>query len=164
LRNFCAPHHVDSALYPAIGQMERAAGFARDDSSETKLDKLDALLAQSATSPHDAAVFAELLSVPNDGRYPALELTRQQRRARTLDALMLQVVTLSQQNPVLIIFEDAQWADPTSLELFSRILDKLPTLRVLLVITYRPEFQPPWLGRPPPPSPSIGLRRAKRAR
>jgi DNA-binding winged helix-turn-helix (wHTH) protein/tetratricopeptide (TPR) repeat protein len=148
LRNFCTPHHVDSALYPAIGQMERAAGFARDDSSETKLDKLDALLAQSATSPHDAAVFAELLSVPNDGRYPALELTPQQRRAQTLDALMLQVVTLSQQNPVLIIFEDAQWADPTSLELFSRILDKLPTLRVLLVITYRPEFQPPWLGRP----------------
>jgi predicted ATPase/DNA-binding winged helix-turn-helix (wHTH) protein len=148
LRNFCAPQHVDSALYPAIGQVERAAGFARDDTPEVKLDKLDALLAQSATSPQDAAIFAELLSVPNDGRYPALELTPQQRRARTLEALMLQVVTLSQQNPMLIIFEDAQWADPTSLELFSRILDRLPTLRVLLVITYRPEFQPSWLGRP----------------
>ncbi|HWX34005.1 MAG TPA: AAA family ATPase, partial [Steroidobacteraceae bacterium] len=148
LRNFCAPQHVDSALYPTIGQLERAAGFARDDTSKTKLDKLDALLAQSATSPHDAALFAELLSVPNDGRYPALEMTAQQRRQRTLGALMVQVVTLSHQNPVLIIFEDAQWADPTSIELFSHIVDGLPTLRVLLVITFRPEFQPPWLGRP----------------
>ena len=115
---------------------------------KTKLDKLDALLAQSATSPHDAALFAEMLSVPNDGRYPALELTPQQRRQRTLEALVLQVVTLSRQNPVLMIFEDAQWADPTSLELFSRIVDRLPTLRVLLVMTFRPEFEPPWLGRP----------------
>jgi DNA-binding winged helix-turn-helix (wHTH) protein/predicted ATPase len=148
LRNFCAPQHVDSALYPTIGQMERAAGFARDDTSKAKLDKLDALLAQSATSPHDAALFAELLSVPNDGRYPALQLTPQQRRERTLEALISQVVTLSRQSPLLIIFEDAQWADPTSLELYSRIVDKLPMLRALLVTTYRPEFQPPWLGRP----------------
>jgi DNA-binding winged helix-turn-helix (wHTH) protein/energy-coupling factor transporter ATP-binding protein EcfA2 len=148
LRNFCAPQHVDSALYPTIGHLERAAGFARDDTSNAKLDKLDALLAQSATPPHDAALFAELLSVPNDGRYPALEMTAQQRRERTLGALALQVVTLSRQNPVLIIFEDAQWADPTSIELFSHIVDRLPTLRVLLAITFRPEFQPPWLGRP----------------
>jgi class 3 adenylate cyclase/tetratricopeptide (TPR) repeat protein len=148
LRNFCAPQHVDSALYPTVGQMERAAGFVRDDAPKAKLDKLDALLAQSATSPQDAALFAELLSVPNDGRYPTLELTPQQRRVRTLEALMLQVVTLSRQKPVLIIFEDAQWADPTSLELFSHIVDRVPTLRVLLVIAYRPEFQPVWLGRP----------------
>jgi class 3 adenylate cyclase/predicted ATPase len=148
LRNFCAPQHVDSALYPTIGQLERAAGFARDDTAKAKLDKLDALLAQSATSPHDASLFAELLSVPNDGRYPAREMTAQQRRERTLGALLLQVVTLSRENPVLIIFEDAQWADPTSIELFSHIVDRLPTLRVLLVITFRPEFQPPWLGRP----------------
>ena len=79
---------------------------------------------------------------------PALELTPQQRRQRTLEALILQVVTLSRQNPVLMIFEDAQWTDPTSLELFSRIVDRLPTLRVLLIMTFRPEFQPPWLGRP----------------
>ena len=89
-----------------------------------------------------------MLSLPNDGRYPALELTPQQRRQRTLEALILQVATLSRQNPVLIIFEDAQWTDPTSLELFSHIVDRLPTLRVLLVMTFRPEFQPPWLGRP----------------
>ena len=148
LRNFCSRQHADSALYPTIGQVERAAGFTRDDTVREKLDKLDRLLAQSATSPHDAALFAEMLSVPNDGRYPALELTPQQRRQQTLDALVLQVATLSRQNPVLMIFEDAQWTDPTSLELFSRVVERIPALPVLLVMTYRPEFEPPWLGRP----------------
>ena len=80
LRNFCSPQHTDSALYPVIGQMERAAGFTYNDTPQAKLDKLDALLAQSSTSAHDAALFAEMLSLPNDGRYPALELTPQQRR------------------------------------------------------------------------------------
>ena len=89
-----------------------------------------------------------MLSLPNDGRYPALELTPQQRRQRTLEALISQVATLSRQNPVLMIFEDAQWTDPTSLELFSRIVDRIPTLRVLLIMTFRPEFEPPWIGRP----------------
>ena len=148
LRNFCSPQFTDSALYPTIRQIERAAGFTRDDTSQSKLDKLDALLAQSSTPARDAPLFAEMLSLPNDGRYPALKLTPQQRRQRTLEALILQVATLSRQNPVLMIFEDAHWADPTSLELLSRIVDRLRTLRVLLIITYRPEFQPPWLGRP----------------
>ena len=148
LRNFCSPQHIDSALYPTIRQIERAAEFTRDDTSLAKLDKLDALLARSATSSSDAALFAEMLSLPNDGRHPALKLTPQQRRQRTLEALGLQIVTLSRQNPVVMIFEDAQWADPTSIELFSHIVERLPTLRVLLVITFRPEFQPPWLGRP----------------
>ena len=148
LRNFCSPQHTDSALYPTIGQIERAAGFTRADTLQAKLDKLDALLAQSSTSAQDAALFAEMLSLPNDGRYPVLELTPQQRRQRTHGALILQVATLSRQSPVLMIFEDAQWIDPTSLELFSRIVDRIPTLRVLLIMTYRPEFQPPWLGRP----------------
>ena len=148
LRNFCSPQHTDSALYPIIGQMERAAGFAHEDTPQAKLDKLDALLAQSSTSAQDAALFAEMLSLPNDGRYPALELTPQQRRQRTLEALVLQVATLSRQNPVLMIFEDAQWADPTSLELFDHIVDRIPSLRVLLIVTYRPEFEPPWIGRP----------------
>ena len=79
LRNFCSPQHTDSALYPIIGQMERAAGFRHDDTPQAKLDKLDALLAQSSTSPQDAALLAEMLSLPNDGRYPALELTPQQQ-------------------------------------------------------------------------------------
>ena len=148
LRNFCSPQHTDSALYPTIGQIERAAGFTHDDTPQAKLDKLDALLAQSSTSAHDAALFAEMLSLPNDGRYPALELTPQQRRQRTLEALVAQVAALSRQNPVLMIFEDAHWTDPTSLELFGRIVDRIPTLRVLLIVTFRPEFEPPWIGRP----------------
>ena len=104
-----------------IGQMERAAGLARDDKPQTKLDKLDAVLAQSSTSAQDGALFAEMLLLQNDGRYPALELTPQQRRQRTLEALVLQVAVLSHQNPVLMIFEDAHWTDPTSLELFGRM-------------------------------------------
>jgi tetratricopeptide (TPR) repeat protein len=148
LRHFCSPQHTDSALYPTIGHIERAAGFTRDDSTQTKLDKLDALLAQSSTSAHDATFFADMLSLPNDGRYPVLDLTPQQRRQRTLDALVSQVAALSHQNPLLMIFEDAHWTDPTSLELFNRIVNRIPTLRVLLIVTFRPEFEPPWLGRP----------------
>ena len=94
LRNFCSPQHTDSALYPIIGQMERAAGFAYNDTLQTKLDKLDALFAQSFTSRQDAALLAEMLSLPNDGRYPTLQLASQQRRQKTLDALTLQVEAL----------------------------------------------------------------------
>ena len=147
LRNFCSPQHTDSALYPTIGQIERAAGFVRDDGLRAKLEKLDALLAQSSPSPQDAALFAEMLSLPNDGRYPTLELSPQQRRQKTLEALIAQVETLSRLSPVLMILEDAQWIDPTSLELFSRIVDRVPALRVLLIVTFRPEFEPPWIGR-----------------
>ena len=82
--SFCSPQHTDSAFYPIIGQMERAAALSRNDSLQAKLDKLDAMLAQSSTSAQDAALLAEMLSLPNDGRYPALELTPQQRRQRTL--------------------------------------------------------------------------------
>jgi predicted ATPase len=120
----------------------------RDDTTETKLDKLDALLAQSSTSIQDAALFADMLSLPNDGRYPTLDLTSQRRRERTLEALALQVAALSRENPLLMIFEDVQWTDPTSLELISRIVDKMPTIRVLLIVTHRPEFEPPWIGLP----------------
>ena len=89
-----------------------------------------------------------MLSLPNDGRYPALELDPQQRRQRTIEALTAQIEALSRQKPVLMIFEDAHWADPTSLEAFSRAVDRIRTLGVLLIVTYRPEFEPPWIGRP----------------
>ena len=94
------------------------------------------------------ALFAEMLSLPNDGRYPPLELTSQQLRQRTLEALVLQIVILSRQRPLLMIFEDAHWIDPTSLELLGRIVNRIPTLPVLLIVTFRPEFEAPWLGRP----------------
>ena len=147
LRYFCSPQHTDSALYPIITQMERAAGFGHNDTAQTKLDKLDALLAQNFTPPQDAALIAEMLSLPNDGRYPKLELVPQQRR-QTLEALTTQLELLARSNPVLMIFEDVHWLDPTTLELLGRTVDRLKTLRVLLIITYRPEFEPPWIGRP----------------
>ena len=147
LRYFCSPQHTDSALYPVIGQMERAAGFVHDDTPQAKLDKLDAVLAQTSTRIEDAALFAEMLSLPNDGRYPTLDLTPEQRRQRTLEALVSQIEALARQNPVLMIFEDAHWVDPTSLEVFGRTVDQIKTLPVLLIVSFRPEFSAPWAGR-----------------
>jgi class 3 adenylate cyclase/predicted ATPase len=146
LRYFCSPQHADSAFYPIIGQMERAAGLAHDK-PQAKLDKLDAVLAQTSTSTEDAALFAEMLSLPNDGRYPALELAPDQRRQRTLEALTLQLAELAHQQPVLMIFEDAHWTDPTSLEVLGRTVDRIKTLPVLLIVTFRPEFNAPWVGQ-----------------
>ena len=148
LRYFCSPQRTDSALYPIISQMERAAGFAHDETTQAKLDRLDALLAQSFTPRQDAALLAEMLSLPNDGRYPTLELAPQQRRQKTLEALTAQLEALSQSKPVLMIFEDVHWTDPTSLETLGRTVDRLRTLRALVIITYRPEFEAPWIGRP----------------
>jgi class 3 adenylate cyclase/predicted ATPase len=148
LRYFCSPQHTDSALYPIISQLERAAGFAHDDNAHAKLDKLDTVLAKSFTSRQDAELFAEMLSLSNDGRYPKLELSPQQRRQKTLEALTAQLEALSRTNPVLMIFEDAHWIDPTSLETLGRAVDRIRTLGVLLVVSYRPEFEPPWIGRP----------------
>jgi class 3 adenylate cyclase len=148
VRYFCSPQHTDSALYSIISQMERAAGFVHDDTTQAKLDKLDALLAQSFTPRQDAALLAEMLSLPNDGRHPSLELAPQLRRQKTLEALTAQLEALAQAKPVLMIFEDVHWIDPTSLEVLGRKADRLRTLGVLLIITYRPEFEPPWIGRP----------------
>ena len=147
LRYFCSPQHTDSAFYPIIGQMERAAGLAHDDTPQVKLDKLDAVLAQTSTSKQDAGLFAEMLSLKNDRRYPTLDLTPEQRRQRTLEALVSQTEALARQSPVLMIFEDAHWTDPTSLEVLGRIVDRIRSLPVLLLVTFRPEFDPPWLGR-----------------
>jgi len=147
LRYFCSPQHTDSAFYPLISQMERAAGLAHDDTTQAKLDKLDALLAQTSTSKQDAALFAEMLSLPNDGRYPALELAPQQRRQRTLEALTAQLAGLARQQPVLMIVEDTHWIDPTSLEVFGRTVDRIKALSALLIVTFRPEFNAPWAGR-----------------
>ena len=128
--------------------MERAAGFAHDDTPQAKLSKLDTVLAQSFTPRQDAALFADMLSLPNDGRYPTLEQAPQQRRQRTLEALTAQVEALSRSNAVLMIFEDVHWLDPTSLEALGRTVDRLRTLSALLIVTFRPEFEPPWIGRP----------------
>ena len=148
LQYFCSPQHTDSTLYPVIGEMLRAARFDHDDSQQAKTDKLDALLAQSSTPPQDAALFAEMLSLPNDGRYPPVEVEPQLRRQKTLKALGSHIEALARINPVLMIFEDAHWTDPTSLELFARAVDLAVSHRLLMLVTFRPEFSPPWIGRP----------------
>ena len=145
IRCFCSPQHTNSALHPIIDHVERSAAFARDDTLQTKLDKLDALLRQSWSSAEDSALFVEMLSLPNDGRYPVLELAPRQRRQRTMDALVRQVEILSGSGPLLVIFEDAHWADPTSLELMGRLASHIASHRVLMVISFRPEFEAPWI-------------------
>jgi class 3 adenylate cyclase len=148
LRYFCSPQHTVSALYPVIAQMERAAGFVLADTAQAKLDKLDAVLAQTSTSKQDAALFAEMLSLPNDGRHPKLDLTPALHRQRTLEALVSKVEVQARQNPVLMIIEDAQWVDSTSLEAFGRVIDRVHNMRILLIVTFRLDFDPPWVGRP----------------
>jgi class 3 adenylate cyclase len=147
LRYFCWPQHTDSAFYPIIGQMERAAGMAYDDAPQARLDKLDTLLAQTSTSTQDAALFAEMLSLPNDKRYPASELDPQQRRQRTLEALITQLAGLASQHPLLMIFEDVHWIDPTSLDVLNRTVDRIKTLPAFVIVTFRPEFNAPWMGQ-----------------
>jgi class 3 adenylate cyclase/predicted ATPase len=147
LRYFCLSQRADSAFHPIIGQIERAAGLAYDDKPQARLDKLDAVLARTSTSPKDAALFAEMLSLPNDGRYPALDLAAEQRRQRTLEALMSQLAGLARRQPVLTIFEDLHWIDPTSLEVLGRTVDRIKTLPALLIVTFRPEFNAPWVGQ-----------------
>jgi class 3 adenylate cyclase len=147
LRYFWSPQHTDSAFFPIIGQMERAAGLVQNDAPQARVDKLDAVLAQTSTSKQDAALLADMLSLSNDGRYPTLELTAQQRRQRTLEALTAQLAGLASQHPLLMIFEDVHWIDPTSLEALNRTMDRIRTLPALLIVTFRPEFSAPWMGQ-----------------
>ena len=148
LRRFCSPHHQDSALFPTISQLERAAGFRRDDTDRQRLDKLEALLAEANADLSEAVpLIADLLSVPIGNRYPPLSLTPQKRKEKTLGVLLAQLEGLAARRPVLMVFEDVHWIDPTSLDLLDRIVDRVATLRVLLIITFRPEFAPAWIGR-----------------
>jgi class 3 adenylate cyclase/tetratricopeptide (TPR) repeat protein len=149
LRYFCSPHHTHSPLYPFITQLERAAGFEPDSSASAKLEKLEALFKPAAKHlSRDVALIAELLAVPLDGRYPALALAPQQRREMTLTALLDQLDGVAAKNPALIVFEDVHWIDPTSLELLDRALARVADLPVLMVNTFRPEFQSNWVGQP----------------
>ena len=111
-------------------------------------EDLREVISACSTPPQDAALLTEMLSLPNDGRYPKLELAPQQRRQKTLEALTSQMEALSRSDPILMIFEDVHWIDPTSLEALGRIVDRLKGLGTLLVVTYRPEYEPPWIGRP----------------
>jgi class 3 adenylate cyclase/predicted ATPase len=145
LRYFCSPHHQDSALHPFIEQLERAAGFARDDTADTKLAKLQALLASGTADYDDITLLSELLSLPSSAT--ELNLSPQRKREKLFEAMLGQLEAEARQRPVLMVFEDAHWIDPTSRELLDLAVDRVRRLPVLLAITFRPEFQPPWGGR-----------------
>ena len=148
LRCFCSAHHTNSALFPFIGQLERAAGFERSDSPTEKLSKLDALVTQSTIDPERVAVLANLLALQASDHFRLQELTPQKRKEKTFAALLAQLDGLAARQPVFMIFEDIHWIDPTSLELLATIVEHVPQLRVLLVITTRSEFTPPWPSYP----------------
>src|SRR6202040_1307551 len=148
LRYFCSPYYQDSALFPFIDQLGRAAGFVRDDPPAAKLEKLDALLARAAPSDEDAAFLADLLSLPASERHPLPNLSPQRKKERTLGALIRQLEGLAHRQPVVTVFEDAHWIDPTSRELLDLTVERMRALPVLLIVTFRPEFQPPWAGQP----------------
>jgi len=150
LRYFCSPHHQDSALHPVISQLERAAKFQREDTTQQKLEKLEALLSKGTDDPlrEAAPLIADLLRVPTGDRYLGLELTPQKLKEKTLAALIAQVDGLSRREPLLMVYEDFHWSDPTTRELVEMLIDRVSTLRVLVVISFRPEFTPSWVGRP----------------
>src|SRR6476661_427241 len=145
----CSPHHTNSALYPFIAQLERAVGFKADDAPEKRLDKLEALLAVAAPRVQDTApLFAALLSIPSGDRYAKAAPNPAQQRRRTFAALLDQFESLARQKPILLLFEDAHWADATSLELLDLTIERVRQLPVLALFTLRPEFEPPWVGLP----------------
>ena len=143
----CSPHHTNSALYPFIAQFERAARFKTDDTPEKRLEKLEALLARASPRVRDIApFFAALLSIPFGDRYPPLTPNPAQQRRRTFAALFDQFERLARQKPILLLFEDAQLADATSLELLDLTIERIRQLPVLALLTMRPDFEPPWVG------------------
>ncbi len=149
LRYQCSPYHTNSAFYPIIQRLERAADFAAADDTETRLDKLEALLRRSSNDiDSDAPLFAALMSLPGEHRYGALELTPQQQRDRTIEALIDQLGVLSRRRPVLFLLEDAHWIDPTTETLIGEAMTRIADAPVFMLITYRPEYIPPWADLP----------------
>ena len=144
---FCSPYHANTALHPVIGLLERAAGLRRDDPPERQLDKLEAMLALATADVRGAAsLLADLLAIPTVGRYPPLEQSSEQRKERTFQVLLDQLAGRAARGPALTLFEDVHWADPTTLELLGRVVERVQRLPVLVLITFRPGFTPPWTG------------------
>jgi class 3 adenylate cyclase/tetratricopeptide (TPR) repeat protein len=145
LSYFCAPTFQDSALYPFIGQLSRAADIERSDTNEQKLGKLETLLASSSGNSADAMpILATLLSIPGGERYQLPDMSPQRRKERTFDVLLQLLKQLAARQPILMVFEDLHWIDPTSLELLSLAIDQIQSQRILLIGTARPEFKPSW--------------------
>jgi class 3 adenylate cyclase len=149
LQYFCSPHHQNSALYPVISQIRRAAGLEIDDGAETELEKLKRVVetGDAENREETIALIADLLSIRGPTIASTDHLTPQQRKERTLAALVGQLAALASKAPVLMVIEDVHWIDPTFRELLDLIIDRVPELAVLCLITFRPEFTLPWLGR-----------------
>jgi class 3 adenylate cyclase/predicted ATPase len=148
LRYFCSPYRQDSALFPFIDQLGRAAGFALEDPTAARRAKLEALLARAEPPDEDVALLADLLSLSESDHNPLPSLSPQRKKEKTLEALIRQLVGLARQQPIAMVFEDAHWIDPTSRELLDLTVERVRNLPVLLVVTFRPEFQPVWTGQP----------------
>ena len=147
LRHFCSPYHTNSAFYPIIGLLERGAGLRPGDPPDRQLDKLEAMLTLAvADVEKSAALFADLLGINISGRYRRPDLSPQLKKEKTFQALLEQLAGLAVRQPVLALYEDVHWIDPTMLELLGRVVDRVQRMRVLAVITFRPEFIPPWKG------------------
>jgi hypothetical protein len=144
---FCAPQHRGSALHPVITRLERAAAFAPSDAPEAKLAKLRALLAPGDPTQEEVGLVADLLGLRAEGHGPGTDLDARQRRERTLAALLRRVQALAARRPVLGVFEDAHWADPTTIELLDLMVGRAAGLPLLLVVTHRPEFRAPWANQ-----------------
>ena len=144
-----SPYYSDSALFPVIKHLSRAAHFAAADSAAVRIEKLRAAFAPRVAS--DAAalpLLAELLSIPADGLAPPPSLTPAQRKAATIALLVDEIVRLGETEPVLLVLEDAHWVDATTLELMTQLADSIGRARLLAVVTARPDFTPPWQTRP----------------
>jgi class 3 adenylate cyclase/tetratricopeptide (TPR) repeat protein len=148
IRYQCSPHHVNDAFYPIVSHIWRAAEFASDESSGARLEKLETMARRSQLEPKEIVPFmASLCSVPLEGRYAALEMAPAEQKERLIAALLAFLEGLTKEAPVLALLEDAHWIDPSSLEVFTRFVDRLPSLRAFLIITFRPDFVAPWIGQ-----------------
>lgn len=142
----CSPYHANTALYPAISYLRQAAGLTGQDSPTMQLQKLDALAVHRGIDDQTTvALLADLLSIHGDVRHQPLNAPSEKRKEMTLEALVQQLHRLADRCPTLFIVEDAHWLDPTTNDLLTRIIDRIQPMRVLLAITYRPDFKPVWV-------------------
>ena len=148
VRYQCSPHHLNDAFYPIVAQIRRAAGLAGVPTPDARLDRIEAMVARSNLNVKEVApLIASLCSVPFEGRYPPLDMAPAEQKERSIAALIGLYEGLAREAPVLAILEDAHWINPTSLEVFTRLIELAPRLRTLIVVSFRPDFAPPWTGR-----------------
>ena len=156
VRYQCSPHHVNDAFYPIVSNIWRGCEFGNEEPAAAQLDKLEAMAHRSRLEPKEIVPFvASLCSIPLEGRYAQPGMAPAEQKERLIGALLALFEGLTREAPVLALLEDAHWTDPSSLELFNRLVDRMPQLRAFLIVTFRPEFVPPWVG--PSARPVVGV-------